>query len=133
MPYATQQDLVERFGEAELVAITGEMDPVTVERALSDADAEIDGYLRGSYALPMNPVPALLKPVACDIARYRMLGSRPHEVARDRYKDAVALLKAIAAGDVQLGAQAPAEEIEIGSPLVDAPRRVFTADTLKGF
>ena len=48
--YCTQADIEERFGQAELVQLTdrtrtGQVDATTVARAITDASAEIEGYL----------------------------------------------------------------------------------------
>ena len=56
MTYATRDELQERFGLDELTQLTDRMgagvpDDNLVARALSDADAEIDGYLAVRYQL----------------------------------------------------------------------------------
>lgn len=114
MPYATLADLTERYGERELVELTdrigaGVVDMAAVSRALADAEAEIDGYLRGRYALPTHePVPPVLMRIACDLARYQLASERASEEVRTRYDDARRLLEAIATGRVRLGL-APAD------------------------
>ena len=74
MGYATQQDLVERFGEEELIQLTDREHAQlivadVIDRALSDADAEIDSYLGVRYTLPLVSIPVLLVGVAANIAR----------------------------------------------------------------
>ncbi len=83
MTYATVQDLIDRYGEREMIQLTDIDEPRTdavvsarAQRALDDAAAEVDGYLAGLYALPLSPVPGTLRRVAIDIARYH-LGSVP--------------------------------------------------------
>lgn len=100
--YASEADLVERFGAEEITDVSGdgsgELDSVRVARALTDADAEIDASLAGRYALPLAAVPPLLKRLACDLARETLyLGAVPEHVA-DRAKAARAILASIAAG-----------------------------------
>ncbi len=107
MTYATLETMVERFGSDELTqrtdrAGTGEMDAQVMDRALADADAEVNGYLAVRYALPLVGVPTALARVAADIARYRLYDDGVPETVRKRYEDAVALLKRIANGDVKL-------------------------------
>jgi phage gp36-like protein len=107
MSYATQQDLVDRFGSAELAGLT---DPVagstinatTVTRALTDADAEIDTRLSARYDTPLATVPAVIVRLAADLARYFLWDVRATEQVRNRYKDAVALLDKISKGDVMV-------------------------------
>ncbi len=115
MAYCTFQDLVIRYGAAELNAAAdrdgdGQADEEIVSAACEDAAAEIDARIARRYRLPLEQVPTIVKLIACDIARYRLLADRPHEQAIERYKGAVGLLDAIAAGTLTLatGALEPA-------------------------
>ncbi|MBV5296294.1 MAG: DUF1320 domain-containing protein [Curvibacter lanceolatus] len=107
MTYATQSDLVDRFGDTELIQRTNRtggntIDAVVLGRALADADAEIDGYLAARYQLPIATPPALLVRLAADIARYHLYDDGLPDTVSKRYTDAVALLKRLATGEVQL-------------------------------
>lgn len=111
MTYATQQNLIDRFGERELIELTDRSDPSTgaidatvVAKALADADAEIDGYLSSRYQLPLSPVPAKLERVAGDIARYYLYEDRVTDQVRARFSDAQQWLRDVASGKVSLGA-----------------------------
>jgi phage gp36-like protein len=111
MPYATVTDLQDRLGEARLMQLTdladppvGLVDAAVAQKALDDAEAEIDGYLVGRYLLPLSPVPGVLRVHACTIAHYRLLGSAVDEATRDDYKAARAYLMSVAKGDVLLTA-----------------------------
>lgn len=141
MTYATQQDLIDRYGEEELVQLTDRTDPpqgaidaTVVARALADADHEINGYLAARYALPLASTPQVLVRLACDIARYRLYDDRATEAVTQRYRDAARFLEAIAKGQVNLGLdaanQAPASS---GGPQHSAPGRIFTGDTLADY
>lgn len=141
MTYATQQDLIDRYGEEEIVQLTDRADPpqgaidaTAVTRALEDASHEIDGYLAARYTLPLTTTPQVLVRLACDIARYRLYDDRATEAVTQRYRDAVRFLEAIARGQVNLGldasAQAPATS---GGPDFSAPDRVFSAETLADY
>lgn len=111
MSYASQQDMVERFGAPELAQLT---DPVSglvinatiVARALADADAEIDARLAHRYALPLAATPLVLVRIAADLARYFLWDARASDAVRNRAQEARKLLDAIAAGDVMLGGAA---------------------------
>jgi phage gp36-like protein len=137
MPYATQADLEARFGVDELTQLTdrvnaGVPDTAIVARALTDSDAEIDGYLASRYALPLATVPPVLARIACDIARYRLWEDRASEEVRLRYEDARRLLESIARGQVSLGlpaaSAAPAlAEVSLGNP------RVMSRDGTGGY
>lgn len=107
MTYAAQQDLIERFGQAEIAQLTDPAAGVTIDvtavaRALGDADAEIDSYLGARYALPLAAVPAVLVRIASDIARYYLWDNAAPETVRTRYQAAVALLKQLAGGQTVL-------------------------------
>jgi phage gp36-like protein len=106
--YATQADLVERFGAEELAQRTNRVDGQTIDavvlgRALADASAEMDSYLARRYALPLASTPTVLVRVCADLARYQLCGDKVPESVRQRYVDAVALLKRLATGEVALG------------------------------
>lgn len=107
MTYATQQDLIERFGDKELAQLTdpaagSTINPVTVERALTDAAADIDARLAVRYLLPLGSVPAVLVRVAADLARYYLHDTRATEGVRNRYKEATAVLDKIGSGAIAL-------------------------------
>lgn len=141
MSYATKQDMIDRFGETELVQITNQedhaaetIDDSVLNQALADADAEIDGYLIGRYALPLASVPATLKRNACDIARYHLYDDRVTEQVQKRYDNVIAFLRMLAKGDASLGLDAAQQETATtGGPAIAAGDRVFTADSLKDY
>ena len=128
MPYATLQNLIDRFGEDEIVRLsdragTGDIDQTVVAGKLSDADAEIDGYLAGRYALPLPVVPEALRRVACDVARYHLYDDRSTEQVTKRYDDAIKFLKMVSKGDVQLGVDTGGN-----SPTVSAAPDFYSSD-----
>lgn len=142
MTYATLQDLIERFGETELIQLTDRVnrpvttiDPVVVERALSDAQAEIDSYIGKVAKLPVAKVPPILTKRAADMARYFLFGSKAEkdgEVERG-YKEALAWLRDVSKGVVQMdfgGVVAPAPATS-GVSFI-APARRFTRDSQRG-
>jgi phage gp36-like protein len=140
MAYATVADMVERFGETELIQLsdrdqTGAINDALVKAKLADADAEIDAYLAGRYSLPLPTVPTVLRRLACNIARYNLYDDRAIDQAENMYKDAVAFLKLLADGKVQLGLS---EDGAAPPSTTDVPRfyttpQRFSADTLKDF
>lgn len=130
MPYATIAELEARIGAEELLALTdrertGLVGEPVAQRALDDADAEIDAYLAGRYALPLSAVPAVLARVACDIARYRLWAAEASDEVRTRYEDAVRLLARMADGSVVLPVQPPAAGASVGAAVAAPPARVF--------
>jgi phage gp36-like protein len=107
MPYATRTDLEERYGADELAQRESVLPAGAVDRALADADVEIDSYLATRYSVPMSPVPGNVTRIAAAIARYRLLGDSVTELARKDYEDARAWLKDVAAGRVQINGATP--------------------------
>lgn len=141
MPYATQQDLVDRFSQKELVQITNPTDfeattvnAVPLQRALDDADAEIDARLQARYALPLASVPRLLVNAACDIARYRLYDDRATDQVTRRFEDAIKLLDRIGRGELQLGLD-PAQQAtpSTAGAHVQAVPRTFSRDLLSDY
>lgn len=142
MPYATQQDLVDRFGATELVQLSDRADPpsgavdaAVVAKAIADAGELIDGYLAARYALPIPaPVPALLSDLCGVIARYKLHINEPPERVRKDYEDALKRLREISDGTIILqvaGAQSAEISADDG-PAIAGPERVFSRDTMKG-
>lgn len=141
MPYTTRPLLEERFGLDELIQRTDKFVPYTgavvdavLSRAIADADAEIDGFVGARYSLPLpDPVPPVLVPVACDIARYRLYDDAVPDVVRQRYEDAVSRLKDIAAGRLTLGIE-PASTTPASAGVRFRSRdRVFSDDLLERY
>lgn len=138
MTYTTEQDMVDRFGQDELIQLTdrsntGAIDTTVLDDAIADAGNEIDSYLGGRYTLPLSTVPPVLNRVCAEIARYRLYTfEAPAEVA-NRYKANTQWLTQVANGVIQLGVDAvgaqPADAVTPPNP----PARVFTYDTLKDF
>lgn len=141
MPYATLADLTDRYGAALLVALTDRADPpagaidgAVVARALADTDALIDGHLAGRYALPLAEVPPLLRDVALAVAIWKLHTYAPDPKIEADYRDALRLLRDVAAGAVRLpvaGAE-PAGTGASGARATDRDRPL-TAETLRGF
>lgn len=123
--YATLTDLKQRYGVDEAAQREATIGPGAVNRALADADAEIDSYLAGAYQVPLTPVPTTIRRLACAIARYHLLGDAATETARRDYEDARAFLRDVQAGRAQLDG-APALLAGTSGPataqLVSAPR-----------
>jgi phage gp36-like protein len=141
LAYATQQQLVDRYGEDMLRKITDRAKPpanatdaAVVARALADTDAVIDGYLLGRYQLPLATTPALLADLAASIAIYKLHGSTAAEKITEDYNAALRTLREIAQGVVRLAVAGiePAASGSEGVRVVDRERDL-TPDNLKGF
>lgn len=140
MAYATVADMVDRFGDLEMIEMTdrhhsGAVNQEVAAVALADASAEIDAYL-GRFARPFEEVPPILKRLCCDIARYRLTaasGVLITEEIRNRYQiDVLNLLKALAKGDLQLGADGgddgQAATADSSVMFTNAKNRIFARD-----
>lgn len=89
----------------------------TVKDALRDAEAEVNGYLQGTYDVPVagssDETPRILRRLTCHIAHYN-LQEAPTQAARERYEDAKEELKMIARGTIQLGIQVDGDDSPAG-------------------
>ena len=141
MQYATVQDLIDRFGETEMIQLTdpeiAAVQASKVQRAIDDAQAFADGYVGKAYRLPLQgcakptPVPGdvgavtLVPPpqltrIVCDVARYYLYQvlAPEHEVYL-RYKAADRELAAIADGDALLACPwggSPGQQVSGAAP-----------------
>lgn len=114
MPYCTLTDIKSAIPEQNLIQLTddegaGEVNQERVNDAIDYADQLIDGYLRGRYTLPLDPVPGLLKKLAVDLAVFfiysRKLELEMPEGMENRYKNSTKVLEMIQKGTVSLGTE----------------------------
>ncbi len=138
--YASQQDMIDRFGEQELVErtdrvepYTGSIDSTVLDTALTDASNVVDGYVGARHQLPLASPPELLKQLTCDIARWKLYDDDATEAVTKRYEEAIAQLRDVARGVIVLqvaGTEPPAAPDRAE---VDGPDRVFDRDSMRGF
>lgn len=138
MSYAQVQDMVDRYGEEELILLTDTtgtppsvINEARVAEKLEDADAEINGRISARVTVPVTPVPRILVAKACMLARYYLYPRNCPDQVRQDYEDTIAWLTLVADGDVVLGdnASAPTPTVS-GGPQIAAPARTFTSGTL---
>jgi phage gp36-like protein len=132
MAYVTQQQLIDRFGEAELIQLTdrentGSVDTAVLDQAIADAGAEYDGYLASRYQLPISPVPAIIALYVGDVVRYRLYDDGATEEVRKRYEDAIKFARMVGEGKLRLGA-AVDEPVAAGGAQMESGGRVFGRD-----
>ena len=118
-PYASQQNLIDRFGEAELIKLTYQetdakfdndgnlippaINPHIIWRALTDACEFVDSYLMQSYNLSFYPaVPTRLVRITCNIARYSLYTNIKKQPVYDAYLESVAWLEDVRDGKLGL-------------------------------
>lgn len=141
MPYCTQAQLEERYGTGFLIQLSDRGDaPVTqidtamITRAIADADALIDGYLKPVYQLPLSSVPAVITSLSLRIAIYNAHANVASEKITRDYDNALRTLREIASGVVKLDvdgvdpAASGASEVR-----TNEPERPLSAGTMKGF
>ena len=110
MSYANRQDLIDRFGQAEIDSLDpGAADDTfaRVTTALADAAAEIDAVLAAAWDLPLPVGPwPLLTAIASDIARARLYDDVAPETVTARATRARSKLRTIPDGRYQLVSEA---------------------------
>lgn len=141
MAYCTLQELKDRYSEALLVEIsdradapTGAVDTALIDRAIADADALIDGYLKPRYALPLATVPRLVTDLSLRISIYFAHARvADDKIVRD-YQDALKTLAQISSGAIQLDVDG-AEPAASGASEIrtNEPERPLSAATMKGY
>lgn len=97
-----------------------------IAQAIEDAQSAIDGYLSGRYGTPMATPPAVVKRLACDVARYYLYDDHATETVQKRYDAAIAFFRDVAAGKVTLGPEANATRPAGGSVHMVSGERVFS-------
>ena len=127
--YATIDDMIQRYGEEELIDLTdrnedGDIDTDIADTAISDASAEIDTYL-ARYQLPLSVVPVTLTAKCCDMARYYLYGDDVTEIVQKRYDIAIRYLVNVSKGVVDLGLTGAAKPSTGTSSVMTSGGRVF--------
>jgi len=116
MPYCTLDDLKLSCPEANIRQLTddagtGAIDQVKVDEAIAYADQLIDGYLRGRYSVPLNPLPDLIKHFSVDLAVFHLYARRFEmempESMMAKHKNTVKFLEQIQKGLISLGIESP--------------------------
>jgi phage gp36-like protein len=140
MAYCTQDDLVARFGQTELLAIADRdgddaIDTAVVSAALEAAANTIDSYIGARYALPLATTPPVLKTLCADLARQALYTTERPKIVDDNAARAMAILKDISRGVASLDAPAPpaADASQTGNEILfdSGDRRVSRAELRK--
>lgn len=135
MAYATKADIDQMYGPELLTSmLADDIDQAAaVASALAKASTEIDTYLSARYSLPLKAEQPALEMPAINIAVYNLANRHTFltDTIRQRYEDAIALLKRIGDGKAGLGAGEPSVSTGDGGTAEDgaaffAPERIFT-------
>lgn len=138
MRYCTRADIGNAIPEITLIQLSND-DPAAEqpnENVIGDgvrqAEELVDGYLRGRYNLPLDPVPTVLRDAVVYLARHWLYQRRPEgampDPVKDSRKDTIKLLESIRDGVVTLGMPTGQAAQEPGEIKVRARRSQFTAD-----
>lgn len=108
---------------------------LVLERALSDADDTINGYVSARYRLPLSVVPSWMERVACEMARYFLYDDQVTDTIKERYTACIATLRDVSTGKAQLGADSTSGDqptSSAGAELVTGDR-VWRRESSRGF
>ena len=139
--YAEVTDMIERFGEGEMVRLSvadGEIPddivPARIEAALMSATDLVDSYLRNRYSVPLLPAPASIVEATCVIARCALSsgGDRnPSEQMIKNREATIAWLKGIASSLISIDTATPVAP-PAGARSTDRDR-IFPSNSVDGF
>lgn len=124
MPYLTEAEFIERFGNAEAVRLTdeahtGTVDAAKLDAALADASETADTYLAVRYGVPLATAPAAVKQIVADLTRERLYKDRPTPQVTANADRARSMLRDFAAGRATLLlGDVVADEIATQAPVV---------------
>ncbi|TBV10255.1 gp436 family protein [Stutzerimonas kirkiae] len=143
MRYCTHADIAKAIPPVTLRQLSNDdpaaelPDESVVEDCIRSAEELIDGYLRGRYSLPFDPVPTVLRDAAISLVRYALYGRRPEtdlpEAVKDDRKNTIRVLESIRDGVVTLGMPSGQAAPEPGEIRVRSRKRRFGGDRWKGY
>ena len=107
-----------------------------IEKAIADADAEIDGYLMSRYPLPFQTVPRVINKFSKDIALYNVFsrigideGERENNYLL-RYRAAVKFLENVGKGIINIGVDI--KQTAASGFTLKSNERIFSRNSMKG-
>ena len=143
MRYCTRADIGNAIPELTLLQLSND-DPSAmlpnesvIEDGVRQAEELVDGYLRGRYTLPLDPVPTVLRDAVVYLARHWLYQRRPEGVlpdaVKDSRKDTIKLLESIRDGVVTLGMPTGQATPEPGEIRVRSRRQQFDDHLWEGY
>ncbi|OGU13870.1 MAG: hypothetical protein A2076_13160 [Geobacteraceae bacterium GWC2_53_11] len=142
--YCTLADIEKkRIPTDMLITLTDEenlgvINEETVAGCIHDAQVLFEGYMRGRYQLPLNPVPPLATSIVADLTCFNLYALKPQfevpKTINDRNDTALRLMARIQDGKMPLYDPVEAPPAT-GSNSVQftTPASVFTSDSLRNF
>ncbi|TBN35513.1 gp436 family protein [Pseudomonas sp. BGI-2] len=139
MRYCNRADIGNAIPAMTLIQLSND-DPAAmlpnenvIEDGVRQAEELVDGYLRGRYNLPLDPVPTVLRDAVVYLARHWLYQRRPEgalpDAVKDSRKDTIKLLESIRDGVVTLGMPTGHAAPEPGEVRVRVRKQQFGADT----
>lgn len=135
MRYCTHADIARAIPAVTLLQLSNDdpaaelPDESVIEDCIRSACELVDGYLRGRYNLPFDPVPTVLRDASVSLVRHALYGRRPEtdlpDAVKDDRKNTIKLLESIRDGVVTLGLPSGKAAPEPGEIRVRARRSQF--------
>lgn len=141
MSYITRSDLDVPFDV--LLQLTddegaGSINDEVIAKAITNAEADVDGYAGGRYSLPLSPVTDKVKQLAHDIAVWRLYTRRdfdPPESVKQRYEAAIKFLRDLKDGKAQLAGvterHQDTDRFGSGGSTTSGNERIFSREDLE--
>ena len=141
MTYATRDHIKEVTPERDLLLLTDfdgaadAVDDTKLDAALTDATAEINGYISKRVTLPLPETPDMLRVVCRELAIYRLHANvgRVTETQEKLRDAAISFLKQVQDGKTSIGDDQDTVQTSEGAVTAEGPERVMTRESLKGF
>lgn len=89
------------WASSDVAAVAAAVAQITT--AIEDAQSAIDGYLSGRYSTPLATVPAVIRRMTADVARYYLHGDRASDPIVKAHDAAMGLCRDISVGKVSFG------------------------------
>lgn len=131
MSYCTLNDLIDAYTERDIIQLTDRINkpPTTintelVDKAIDDADGEINLYLMARYKLPLATVPSAVRKIAVTLAYRNLHAKISEDHAAQKAADAkVKLLEGLAKGLLSLGVDSAGAAMPINNTVQITPGR----------
>jgi phage gp36-like protein len=129
--YVLKEDLERRLSVEVVKQIfddenSGVADADPIEQIILDAESVVNGYLRGTYTLPITSPPRVLKTISLDLAHALAHERHPEYVrasGKEQRERAMGMLRAIRKGEMRLDVEGSPEPgsnhggaVETGNP-----------------
>ncbi|WP_405119214.1 gp436 family protein [Pseudomonas leptonychotis] len=143
MRYCTRADIGKAIPPSTLLQLSNDdpaaelPDESVIEDCVRSAEELVDGYMRGRYTLPFDPVPTVLRDAVVSLVRYALYSRRPEtdlpDTVKDDRRNTIKLLETIRDGVVTLGMPSGQAAPEPGEIRVRGRQQVFNDDKWSGY